>query len=117
MPTFVWIDTKQDPSMVMQAGEVLSVGFVAAGTPNAWDFTAKAWQPTAANALAPMARSGAPQLNTLWTAWVDTPPIPANGRLALVISHPRFGVIFSDDDPVKPVVGKTLGGSIQIMVN
>lgn len=117
MPTLVWLDTKQDLSLVMQTGELLSVGFVAAGTPNAWDFTAKAWQPNAANALQAMVRNGSPQLGTLWTAWVDTPPIPANGRLTMVVSHPRFGVIYSDDNAVaRAVGGQARSGIVNISV-
>lgn len=117
MPIF-WLDTKQDPAVEMLATDTLSVGYVAAGTNLAYDFTAKAWQASGTDILRPMTKAGPTALGTLWTASVPSPAKPSSGTLAVIISHSRYGTIYLDESPIRPVVaGRGAAAGITVVNN
>lgn len=117
MPVF-WLDTRQDPSVEMLPTDTLSVGYVAAGTNLAWDFTARAWQANGTDTLKPMVKAGPAALPTLWTASVDAPRRPTSGTLAAIISHSRLGVLFLDESPIRPIVaGRGSASGVTVIVN
>lgn len=117
MPIF-WLDTKQDPAVEILATDTLSVGYVAAGTNLAWDFTSKSWRADGTDILKPMVKAGPAALATLWTASVDAPRRPATGTLAVIISHSRYGTIYLDESPIRPVVaGRGAAAGITVVNN
>lgn len=118
MPIF-WLDTRQDPAVEMLPTDVLSVGYVAAGTNLAFDFTAKAWRADGADVLRPMTKAGPPSIGTLWTASIASPPRPPSGQIGVFITHSRFGVIFLDETAIRPAIAgrSTAAGVTVIQVN